>query len=226
MATCAIEGCESRPHARGWCTKHYQRWVKTGDPEKVLIPHSTRDDICSVEDCTGSVKARNLCSAHYWRWKNGKPLNPVKHRAEAAVCAVQDCGSVAVAKGYCNKHYRRLRLYGDPTYAPPRKPRPKQVGAGHRRVNEDGYVIIYWPDHPNARQDGRVSEHTAVMSEQIGRPLLPFENVHHKNGIRDDNRPDNLELWTKIQPPGRRVSDAIRYANQVIATYGADPESF
>lgn len=79
-------------------------------------------------------------------------------------------------------------------------------------LTDDGYRCVKRPDHPNARKNGYVFEHTVVMSEMLGRPLLPDEEVHHKNTIRDDNRPENLELWRKSrQPTGARVDDLIDY---------------
>lgn len=65
-------------------------------------------------------------------------------------------------------------------------------------------------------------QHRYVMEQILGRPLLPSENVHHKNGIRDDNRPENLELWVKRQPPGQRVTDRIADAIELLRQYAPE----
>lgn len=49
------------------------------------------------------------------------------------------------------------------------------------------------------------------MMEMIGRPLVRGETVHHKNGLKQDNAPTNLELWFTPQPGGQRIPDLIAY---------------
>lgn len=89
-----------------------------------------------------------------------------------------------------------------------------------RRLNQNGYAVLTgYPSHPNAFKNGSLLEHVYVMSEVLGRPLAPGENVHHINGVRDDNRVENLELWVTLQPKGQRPEDLVAWAREVLARY-------
>uniref|UniRef100_A0A6M3IG92 Putative homing endonuclease n=1 Tax=viral metagenome TaxID=1070528 RepID=A0A6M3IG92_9ZZZZ len=80
---------------------------------------------------------------------------------------------------------------------------------GRRHVNGGGYIEIYQYDHPSVQnlRTKRVAEHRLVMENLIGRVLEPWETIHHKNGIRDDNRPENLEIWVGKHVAGVRLAE-------------------
>lgn len=90
---------------------------------------------------------------------------------------------------------------------------------GERWLDNSGYVVLMVLDkqgfatHP--------TEHRYVMEKHLKRKLLPGENVHHKNGVKTDNRIENLELWTMSQPAGQRAEDLLKYAREILVQYGS-----
>lgn len=70
---------------------------------------------------------------------------------------------------------------------------------GYRRKTPKGYIICYRPDHPYASKHGLVMEHRLVVEEMLGHYLSPEYDVHHINGVKDDNRPENLQVMTHAE---------------------------
>lgn len=65
---------------------------------------------------------------------------------------------------------------------------------GRRRYEHNGYVYVRAHDHPNRIKNGYIAEHRIVMEKILGRHMLKSESVHHINGVKNDNRPENLAL--------------------------------
>ena len=81
-----------------------------------------------------------------------------------------------------------------------------------------GYVMMRVPSNSGEKIKYKF-HHVLVMEDYLGRKLRKGENVHHKNGVKDDNRIENLELWVRGQPTGVRVEDAIAWAKEILALY-------
>ena len=91
---------------------------------------------------------------------------------------------------------------------------------GGRTTHKAGYVMRRVPLHPRASaRHPYVFEHILVMEELLGRYLRVGETVHHINGVKDDNAPENLELWIKPQPSGIRARDAVAWAHEILNRY-------
>lgn len=157
--------------------------------------------ICAIDDCNERHYGRGWCRKHWKRWyTHGDPLY-LAPPPPVRLCSLPGCDRKHTGHGYCSSHLSRLRRHGDPEVV--------LRDHGRRWIDEDGYAHI-----------GRKREHRMVMEQIIGRPLRREETVHHVNGVRDDNRPENLELWTSSHPSGQRVTDLIRWAKELLDLYG------
>lgn len=181
------------------------RWYKHGDPMTVLPRPGRKSNVhrCSVDGCeAGKPYVQGLCRKHYGFLQRHGDANWAT--PPRPICSVEGCDRNSHSRGLCVMHYSRLREHGDVGEAAPRK---AMAGTGH--IDELGY-------HSVKVEGKRKKSHRLVMEEMIGRPLLTDETVHHINGVRNDNRPENLELWVGMHGRGQRVEDLVRF---VVANY-------
>lgn len=102
----------------------------------------------------------------------------------------------------CKKHGIQCQRTG------PRSGEGHPDWKGGRTTNKDGYIEVYCPDHPNRRKHTPyVLEHRLVMERHLGRYLTRQEVVHHRNGVKDDNRIENLELFSTN---GEHLSETLK----------------
>lgn len=178
---------------------------------------------CSVNGCTIDMKrsALGMCRFHYQRFKKGVPLDAphLRPRKGSVDCSVDGCERPGKVQrdgtaGMCELHYRRVLRTGN---VGPVAPMHRPDGSGG--LDAKGYMRF------ERVVDGRrvsYQEHRMVMEEHLGRPLLKHENVHHINGVRHDNRLENLELWSSSQPPGQRIPDKIAWAIELLELYAPE----
>lgn len=202
--SCTLEGCTNPHYGNGYCSKHYQRLVKHGDLHREgRLRKPVR--LCSIDGCEEIHVARGYCKNHHRNFLNyGDPLLTKKQPVRRGItkCAVPGCDDYYHVKGLCSTHYSRLRRHGT-TDDLRRKP-AQTVADVKWRVNQYGYVV--------GNLMGRaVSQHRILWEEHHGRKLERHENLHHKNGIRHDNRIENLELWAEPQPTGQRPEDLVAW---------------
>lgn len=94
----------------------------------------------------------------------------------------------------------------------------REKGTGS--ITKAGYKYINRKGHPNSGKTGHILEHKYIMSQHLGRPILKEETIHHKNGIKTDNRIENLELWNTRHCKGQRVEDKINWCKEFLEEYG------
>jgi HNH endonuclease len=144
--------------------------------------------VCVIPGCRRQQVnvGRALCWLHYKH-----------HLAIGRFCTIEGCDRPLRNAGLCTGHYRQRRD------GVPLTPIAERREPGTGSINRLGYKEITVA--PKVRR----LEHRVVMEQILGRELKSTEHVHHRNGDRLDNRPQNLELWTIGQPNGQRVRDLL-----------------
>ena len=205
MKYCSVDGCDEKHCAFGLCKKHYWPAKRKG-----LLGGTT----CAQENCTFVAVSRGFCKKHYiynkrrFMWggnvckgENCKKLAEIRgYCPECYVrlrrlgfisvnkCSIPGCNTEVLSHGMCGIHSYRLLANGDPLKI---LTRPKGTGT----ISSSGYPQAWMPGNPMADKRGLVMVHRLVMAESLGRPLLPNERVHHKDGDRLNHDIKNLELW-------------------------------
>ena len=121
-------------------------------------------------------------------------------------CKVEGCDRNLATHGLCHMHWKRFENHGH-TDLLPRSRKPY--------LNTNGYIY----ERVDGERQG-VLQHRLVMERKLGRKLLPGESVHHRNGIKTDNDPRNLELWVSWQPKGQRARPCGVGEGSIIDRYG------
>ena len=210
-----VSECGKVEHARGFCSACYQR--KRIDGTISLVP-KVNGQGCKAEGCEVTSISMGFCQSHYTRFrKYGDPLLWAPKKTGGA-CSVAGCLLLVVANGLCANHYARNRNNGDPTAYSAR-----HLKRSENLIDTNGYVLVPHKGVGATRGKGtRAPEHRLVMSEFLGRPLRTNENVHHINGVRTDNRIENLELWITAQPKGQRPQDLVEFAKRILKKYAGE----
>ena len=148
---------------------------------------------CSVTGCDKKHKRKGYCHMHSERVRRNGSIEARVWRQGDTPCAADGCDRVTRggANGYCQRHAVRLRKHGtvDVVLSPGGWP----LGESPGHITSGGYRMV-------RRDSQSILEHRWVMEQHLGRPLLDDETVHHKNGIKTDNRLTNLELWVLMHP--------------------------
>lgn len=226
--SCSIDGCSGPVVARSWCSAHYQRWRKNGDPTLEMRPRQR----CAVEGCDRWAHGYRMCHVHYMCWRNHG--DPEWTRPTFEVCTVDGCEMAPrwPTAELCEMHYGRIRRNG------------KLTPLDRTRYKKDrGYIVIKVSDHPLAAKSGWVYEHRAVVYDLLGPGAHPCFwcreemewgrtlHIDHLDHVRDNNDPANLVISCRSCNTARKEGDTSgRWAElmaqrQVLAAHADEVEA-
>jgi len=147
---CKVEGCKTIAGTKGFCIKHYGRFRRHGDPEKILVRERNTHVDCKISGCFKNVEALGYCTMHYKRvYRYGTPDTVKKVSVlPKGVCEIQKCSKPSIClidlngkpKEVCQRHYRQWSLYGKITSTGRSQKDPNKF------VMEDVNCFIYLAD--------------------------------------------------------------------------------
>ena len=185
MKQCSIEDCNNIHLANNYCTKHYYRFKRHGDPNIKFSPKPKR--FCSVEGCNNIYHSRGYCSLHYNKMiiRNNPP------------CNVEGCDQPRVGKGFCQKHYRRNRFNGDPnkTQININPPKICIVDGCNKPFRADGMCQSHYMNEYNTKRRKIVISHYTDGSMKCtccGENIYKFLTIDHINNNGSDDRSNGI----------------------------------
>lgn len=175
MKTCSISRCESISIARGWCSKHYQRWKTHGDPE-----YEKPDKLCTIPNCGEKHRSRGYCSKHLTRWYvHGDPLKSrpyYKESAESFAARTEWQGDCLIWSGEKDGND-----YGVLTYKSKKVPAHRYAWEREHGEIPDGMLVDH-KDHCN----------TLCVNVKHLRLATHQENIQNRSGATKNNKSSRI----------------------------------
>lgn len=211
LPTCIESGCTSTVwstyHIR--CSVHQRRVDRTGDARPEDPPREVRSEpvTCAAKSCDLIATSKGWCGIHYSRdYHRGDIAEDIPvswhSRKFGEECLEEGCIRQAIKRYLCASCY--ARRYRDGIPMPERELVPYYGTSGYLYIHVDGKPILH---------------HRYVWEQHYQMKLQSGQNIHHINGMRDDNRIENLELWDTSQPRGQRVLDKLNWAVEMLCRY-------
>lgn len=188
-----------RPSSNQTCSLKCRRQYNNENRRKREYEPNSNSILCQVDGCTRGAVTKGFCNKHYLHFRRNIDQSVSK-------CKATGCEKNGAFKdGYCEPHARRRWKNQDPNAVLRRT-----YQSGDEIIDKDGYVLVRLAEPRTTRAGKRkwwLQKHRLVMESQIGRELMFYEVVHHRDRNKQNNHPDNLELWLLHHPPGARVND-------------------